>query len=585
MGTVARFTFHAFTIPLIYGTIATAVTVESVGDYWSLIVGAWVVVSVSYIFATLLHRLFLPIANRRDFVALRVAIAFPNIASLPILIFPSLCEFPVMYEGYSVGGSSSEDTSADLIRECVARSTAMIFCYFFAWSLAFWSFGNPQLLNATTPQPSPTQRDTVDANTNADDDNVAAQTAPACDQDDCQNIGRTGSLEDEQDGNNDGTEETKAKHCIPLANDNQKTLVEGELRSEDSTINCLEDKSPVALIEGHCETPTPPIIDQVESGCQRDALEVSLKRPQSSRSSSHEGDEGPHVLVSTSITVENNMATLSPMKQFMSSLRPVLGSMWTAVRMTVTSPGFIAMMLAFLTACIPPLQRALFEPGGALRFLGSALESLGIASPPISVMVVAASLVPPTPLSLQQEGRSDEDEDEEGGSHPVLDERPGMTDPNFGPYRQRRRRRTSSQLVRQLGRSMRSSSVRMLNAMPRSTPEMRRIHLWFNISRLIVTPAVLVGIILALDCTGSSSTLAGVPNLAKLVVIVNSALPAALIIVVILKSKEELADTAATVSRAYLPNYLLSIVTIAAWTGVGLWVTLPNEDGNTFCQQ
>jgi predicted permease len=598
VGMVARFTFHTFTIPLIYGTIATAVTVESVGNYWSLIAGSWVVLAVSYVVATLLHRWFLPIANRRDFVALRVAVAFPNIVSLPILIFPSLCEFPVMYEGYAVGGPSSgdnsdagtdaENDSADLRRECVAQSTTMIFCYFFAWSLAFWSFGNPQLLNAATTLSSPTQRDTVDGNTTAADDeedDVAGRTAPCCDQDGCPSVGTTGSLVEGQGENCDGKEETKAKDRIRLSDDHHETFVGGEFHSKDNTITCSEDKSAVALIEGHCDTSMSPSNHQVELFGQRDALEVLSKSQQTSSSSPDKGEEDPQVLESPSVIIENINPTSSPMKQLIMSLRPVLGSVWTAVQMTVTSPGFIAMMLAFLTACIPPLQRSLFQPGGALRFLGSALETLGTASAPISTMVVAASLVPPTPLSLQQESRREEDENEEGGSRPVIDERPGMTDPNFGPYQRRRRRRTSSQLVRQLGRSMRSSSVRMLQAMPRSTPEMRRIHLWFNLSRLILTPALVVGIVLAMDCTGSFGTLASVPDLAKLVIIVNSALPGALIIVVILKSKEELADTAAAVSRAYLPNYLLSIVTIAAWTGVGLWVTLPNEDGNTFCQQ
>jgi hypothetical protein len=120
--------------------------------------------------------------------------------------------------------------------------------------------------------------------------------------------------------------------------------------------------------------------------------------------------------------------------------------------------------------------------------------------------------------------------------------------------------------------------------MPRSTPEMRRLHLWFNISRLLVTPAVIVGLILAFDCT-SSGVLNNVPNLAKLVIIVNSALPGALIVVVLLKSNDECADTAAAVSKVYLPNYLISIFTIAAWCTVGLLVTLPDDNGNTICQR
>jgi hypothetical protein len=107
--------------------------------------------------------------------------------------------------------------------------------------------------------------------------------------------------------------------------------------------------------------------------------------------------------------------------------------------------------------------------------------------------------------------------------------------------------------------------------------------MWFIFSRLIVTPAFVVGLIVGFDCSGSV-LLNNVPSLAKLVIIVNSALPGALIVVVLLKSDEKMAGTAAAVSKVYLPSYLLSIVTIAAWTAVGLYITILDEDGKTFCQ-
>jgi len=61
----------------------------------------------------------------------------------------------------------------------------------------------------------------------------------------------------------------------------------------------------------------------------------------------------------------------------------------TALIQTLKSPGFISMMLGFITACIQPLSNALFSQGGALRFLGSALESLGRASSSVGTLVVA----------------------------------------------------------------------------------------------------------------------------------------------------------------------------------------------------
>ena len=74
-----------------------------------------------------------------------------------------------------------------------------------------------------------------------------------------------------------------------------------------------------------------------------------------------------------------------------------------------------------------------------------------------------------------------------------------------------------------------------------------------------------------------------IPPLAKLVLIVNACLPGALMVVVVLKSKEELAGTASAVAKVYLPSYVLSIGSIAAWTAVGLWWTLPDENGNSVC--
>ena len=38
-------------------------------------------------------------------------------------------------------------------------------------------------------------------------------------------------------------------------------------------------------------------------------------------------------------------------------------------------------------------------------------------------------------------------------------------------------------------------------AVPLSTPEMHRFNVWFNLSSLILTPAMVVGFILAFDCT------------------------------------------------------------------------------------
>jgi hypothetical protein len=43
------------------------------------------------------------------------------------------------------------------------------------------------------------------------------------------------------------------------------------------------------------------------------------------------------------------------------------------------SPGFIILILAFITACIKPLQKAFLKPGGHLRVIGSTLEAFSDA--------------------------------------------------------------------------------------------------------------------------------------------------------------------------------------------------------------
>lgn len=513
VGTVARFTFHTLTIPLIYSTIAIAVTIESVGNYWFVFVGAFFVLGISYMVATCFGCRI--IAQSQDFRALRVAATFPNIVALPILIFPSLCEFPVVYEGYIL----EEGDAAYLEKQCVAQSSTMIFCYFFSWSLAFWSFGNRQLMQAAS------QRHEETVKTNVENE-LAKNTA---------RNGVSAALNDRSD---DGGQ--------TIAAEIGSVSLEGDTTDDSNKASGVHSDG----------------LDE-EDGCVLKSVNDRHSDPEESTPNAEEEsspDDGPA-----------GELQLSILHEFLK-----------AVKQTITSPGFIAMAAAFVTACIPPLQKALFEGGGPLRFFGSAMETLGVASSPISTMIVAASLVSPRHISQEDESDTTHPiDDQRRDASTIVDQNPAMSDPNFGPY-QRRRRRHSSRLYH-LGRSFRSGSMRMIQAVPRSPPEMMRLHVWFCLSRLVLTPAFVVALILALDC--SSELLSGVPNLAKLVIIVNAALPGALIVIVLLKSNEEMAETAAAVAKIYLPSYLISIFTIAGWTAVGLWVTLPDSEGHTVCQR
>lgn len=442
VGTLARFGFNVLLLNLIYGTIARTVDATTIGSYWFVIVSAIAVITTSYLTATVLGRI-ISIKNPIDFDSLRIAASFPNIVALPILIFPSLCEYPVVHEAFGEGSSTAE-----MYRTCVGQSNTMIFCYFFSWSLLFWTFGHKKLMAAAK---------------------------------------RRQEEEEEEEESPLETEENNEE-------DNEGRRSNEDLRSDS-----------------------------------------------------------------------------------------FLWTLCLAMKQTFTSPGFLAMFLGFITASVPPLQQALFSPGGALRFIGAAVETLGITSSSISTMVVAASLVPYNIVAADsqlnqeevveaQETTSEHPEEESQESSSVID-LPIMSDPNFGP-----RQRTSS--IRNTTLLIRQRSSLIIDKIKRSDRDMWKLHLWFILSRLIVTPAIVSGGIVALDCGG---LLTGIPALSKLVIVINASLPGALIIAVLLKSQPHLSDSAAVVAKVYLPSYLISIVTIAGWASVGLYISVPNEDGSSFC--
>ena len=66
-------------LPLVYSTLASAVTPDKLGSLWFVLVAGIAVISLSYIIATLLGKLpCFRVENKTDFDALRIAAAFPN---------------------------------------------------------------------------------------------------------------------------------------------------------------------------------------------------------------------------------------------------------------------------------------------------------------------------------------------------------------------------------------------------------------------------------------------------------------------------------------------------------------------------
>lgn len=473
MNAISKLNFNLLILPLVYSALATGVTPSALGSLWIVLVSGIGVICLSYAVASVLGKLpFFRVEDRTDFDALRIAAAFPNIVALPILIFPTLCEFPVVYNAFYEGDVESS-TDGEKYKSCVDESNAMIFVYFFAWNLLYWIIGYPTLVAAGK------KRQMMNDTTEPHDPPLDTTTF--------------------------NNEEIQVKIDI-----------EGDDKEQQSNISTA-----TSIPEGTDENFAPTLDEQNESGAR---------------------------------------------KRF----KGFITLMTNAIIQTLKSPGFVAMVLGVITACIPPLRDALFETGGSLRFLGSALDSLGKAGAPIGTLVVAASLVHQASAG---ENTPAQGSDTEVGTLNVFTSKNdhSTSTSSAANFRESMRRRRSS--LSQL-------STRVMNAIKKRKPTFP-MHIWFCTSRLIVTPAIVCLLVIAGDCGG---ILTGFPNLAKLVVIVNSCLPGAQLIVLTLKSRG-LSESASIVAQVYLPSYLMSVVTIAAWTSLGLIITTPSEDGSSFCNR
>jgi hypothetical protein len=269
------------------------------------------------------------------------------------------------------------------------------------------------------------------------------------------------------------------------------------------------------------------------------------------------------------------------------------------------SPGFIILILSFITACIQPLQDALFQPGGALRVIGSTLESLSSAGATVATIIVAAALADDSDDDDHEDLNNDDDDDEvvpltnesAGANYiPTNNNNDGLNanevqdippiecngddeeENNNGNFNKNQgfiiceKDDDSNENDRSIVNNLNNNeSTTHTSILDRANIHLRQImkhpsfkvQVWHVISRLLVTPAVVFGILLQLDCSFNISPIA------KLVLLINSALPGALIVVVILKA-HGLTKAASIVSQTYLPSYTISVVTIAAWSSVGM---------------
>ena len=507
---LSRFAFTVLNIPLVYSSIGSTLSIDVIGSLWFIPLAGMVVIALSFAIATTTERLpFFRIEHRVDFDALRIACSFPNVVAIPVLVFPSLCEYEVVWKVFlPEGGAGEEELTRNPIMECSNTLNAMTFSYFFAWLFMFFLLGNQALISA----------------------------------------GKRKAQEEE------AANATCARRSVDNDVDIERTVqsngppVDDPRFENDASVNDESDDPP---------------------GISNEQVDIPAAN-----------DNAKRVWEDTAKDTKNAAMTFL-----------------MALKRSIINPGSIALWAGLITALIGPLQAALFAPGGALRFVGSAIESLAAALPSVATVITAASLiVPPNPIpvSVNSDDSSDNGDKKKrrwASYWPLSwlkqdDDVNAVYDPNFAEINaaeekpQQRRQRPS--LARMHQESVRlGSQVKRQSLLAMRSPTFK-MHVWFNVTRLIITPAVVCGILIGLDC--GTSLFDTIPHLAKLVIIVNSSVPPAMLVILSLKS-EGMSESAAVVSKLFTSSYLLSVISIAGWAAMGLMLSLPDDDGRYFCQR
>lgn len=491
LSALSRMTFNVLILPLIYSGVASSVSLSDLESLYPVMIFSVVILAISFLSTVILGYLF-GMRKETYFIPLCIASTFPNIVALPIIIFPTLCEYKVVQDLVREDVSVESDADVDLMEVCKKQVNAIVFTYFFGFSVLFWSVGYRALTTLKV-------RDGVES---ADCGNAALHT---------RNI-----------------------------NPSSRELLDGE---------------------GHEEE----LLDQSNSSHSQPCLTVSMHRE-----TTHEQRHG--------FNNTNSGREIQPTLSYVRnrchcSIKSIMSSTKEMAIATCTSTGFVALVLGFVTSCIGPLQRALFEAGGSLRVLGSALEALSSAGTTFATLIVAASLVKvETNLDVAHEQQQQE--------HSSLVNQPDLSsvaniDDNATTEVALE---NGSQFHGEIHRTnLNTSQTRTVTAPPITClgSSMERetllIYVWQLLSRLFVTPGIVFAILMEADC---SRFLQHVPNIAKLVLLVNAAVPGALVVVVILKA-EGFTNEAAAVSKTYLPSYTLSVFTLAMWSSFGLMAFHP----------
>ena len=146
---LSRFAFTVLNIPLVYSSIGSTLSIDVIGSLWFVPLAGMVVIALSFVIATMTERLpFFRVEHRVDFDALRIACSFPNVVAIPVLVFPSLCEYEIVWKVFVPKDGDQEELTRNPITECANTMNAMTFSYFFAWLFMFFLLGNQALISA-----------------------------------------------------------------------------------------------------------------------------------------------------------------------------------------------------------------------------------------------------------------------------------------------------------------------------------------------------------------------------------------------------------------------------------------------------
>lgn len=446
---LSRLTFAILILPMIYVGVGSSVQVEDLDILYPIVLASFVIISISYITTVLLGYMF-RLQKERFFIPLCVAGTFPNIVALPIIIYPTLCEYPALQEiikdhlfksyisNHTIDQQQQDyddlfiTTEYNLKEECQVMTDAIVFSYFFGFSILFWSIGHRSLVSYRT-----------------------------------------------NDATNTETEDMETYQC-----------------------------------------------------------------------------------------------TRRMINKCMKVGRKVIKAIWDIFK----SPGFALLILGFITACIPPLQDALFQDAGVLRVFGSTLDSLAKAGGTFATIVVAASLASKSPRGMESNQESSVVNVEESleMGRPRSEE-----NQNSGEILQDKSDDIGAVIITKkasvapidrvprssvLGRMYRYSIVNFARSIQIVDHVSLKIHFWQCISRLVITPTVVFVILLKMECSGVVPSINAV---CKIVLLINSSCPGALVAVVILKA-QGYTDAASAVSKTYLPMYSISVITMALWASLGL---------------